>query len=81
MARLDSGVVTSSTTWELAFACTFYLKPWEGAQMKLSKQVEAVIGKLNVIPDEVLSEEIQDHILEAYGHLEGEHLDLEEAGL
>ena len=49
--------------------------------MKLSKQVEAVIGKLNVIPDEVLSEEIQDHILEAYGHLEGEHLDLEEAGL
>ena len=49
--------------------------------MKASKQIESLIDKLNGVNDEVFSQEIQDHMQEAYSHLEEVQLNLEGAGL
>ena len=49
--------------------------------MTASKQIESLISKLNEFADEALSQEMQDHMQEAYSHLEDVQMALEGAGL
>lgn len=47
---------------------------------KPSRQIEALIGTLDRFPDEHLSEEIREHMQDAFGQLQEVQLELEEAG-
>jgi hypothetical protein len=49
--------------------------------MKPSQQLEALMTQLNKFDDERFNQEIQDHIQDAWAHLEDCQLELKGAGL